>query len=95
LDTGIKRLGPEVYHSPLSSAEVKNDQSCTSNHPVYVYYLFIQLKNCHKMMVVGARRIFHGIKIQVHGYYIIAYYRVYSTLPHGSSSQPIFAGVLN
>jgi hypothetical protein len=24
----------------------------------------------------GSRRIFHGIKIQVHGYYILDYYRV-------------------
>jgi hypothetical protein len=95
LGIGIKWVGLEVDHSPLSSAEVKNDKSCTPNHPVCLHYLFIQLNNCHKVMVVSARGIFHSIKIQVHGYYILDYYRVYSTLPHGSSSQPVFAGFFN
>jgi hypothetical protein len=43
-------VGLEVDHSPLSSAEVKNDRSCTSYHLGCLHYHFIQLNNCHKGM---------------------------------------------
>ena len=33
----VKRSGREVNHSPLSSAEVKNEWSCTSAPTVYLY----------------------------------------------------------
>jgi hypothetical protein len=34
LSLGVRRPGREAYHSPPSSAEVKNGWSCTSTPPI-------------------------------------------------------------
>jgi hypothetical protein len=35
--TGVKRPGREVYHSSLTSAEVKYEWSCTCDPPIYAF----------------------------------------------------------
>ena len=37
MDTGVKHLGREVYHSSRLSAEVMNEWSCISTFPVWLH----------------------------------------------------------
>jgi len=37
LSLGVKRLGNEANHLPLSSAKVKNEWSCTSSAPCMAF----------------------------------------------------------
>ena len=65
---GLKRPEPEVYHSSLSSAEVKNEWSCTSARPtclhdvngehVYLLPFWLQITRktfCHEVTYLNRR----------------------------------------
>jgi hypothetical protein len=51
-----KRPGREIGHSHLSSAEVKNEWSCTSSPPLYVFveWTGTTLRDCHVLAYFGS-----------------------------------------